>query len=100
MTIDYRIRNIVIAAALAAAAVLLTVIYVTSARTDDASRQGERDGVRAAKDYAVGTAGTTIAGGLDKQTIARKNAAPEAVSRARRRSRASTSPSRSTPVSS
>jgi len=30
MTIDYRIRNIVIAAVLAAAAGLLTVIYVTS----------------------------------------------------------------------
>ena len=37
MTIDYRIRNIVIAAALAAAAVLLTVVYVTSARNDVAT---------------------------------------------------------------
>ncbi len=31
------------------------------------------------KDYAVGTAGTKIAGNLEKQTVARKNAAPEAV---------------------
>ena len=35
MTIDYRTRNIVIAAALAAAAVLLTVLYVSSARKHD-----------------------------------------------------------------
>ncbi len=79
MTIDYRIRNIVIAAALAAAAVLLTVVYVTSARNDAATGKQNVTVYVPSKDYAVGAAGSTIANNLDKQTIARKNAAPEAV---------------------
>ena len=79
MTIDYRIRNIVIAAALAAAAVLLTVIYVTSARNDVATGKESVTVYVPSKDFAVGTPGTTIAGNLDKQMIARKYAAPEAV---------------------
>ncbi len=79
MTIDYRIRNIVIAAALAAAAVLLTVVYVTSAQNDAATGKENVTVYVPSKDYAVGTAGSTIADHLDKQTIARKNAAPEAV---------------------
>jgi Flp pilus assembly protein CpaB len=80
MTIDYRIRNIVIAAALAAAAVLLTVVYVTSAQNDTATGKESVTVYVPSKDYAVGTAGSTIAGNLDKQTIARKYAAPQAVS--------------------
>ena len=79
MTIDYRIRNIVIATVLAAAAVLLTVIYVTSARNDVTAGNENVTVYVPSKDYAVGTAGSTIAGNLDKQTVARKNAAPEAV---------------------
>jgi len=79
MTIDYRIRNIVIAAALAAAAVLLTVIYVTSARNDVATGKESVTVYVPSKDFAVGTAGNTIAGSLDKQVIARKYAAPQAV---------------------
>ena len=79
MTIDYRIRNIVIAAALAAAAVLLTVIYVTSARNDDAPAQRAATVYVPSKDFAVGTPGSTIAGSVAKQVIARKYAAPEAV---------------------
>lgn len=79
MTIDYRIRNIVIAAVLAAAAVLLTVIYVTSARNDVTAGNENVTVYVPSKDYAVGTAGSKIAGHLDKQTVARKNAAPEAV---------------------
>jgi Flp pilus assembly protein CpaB len=80
MTIDYRIRNIVIAAALAAAAVLLTVVYVTSARNDVATGKENVTVYVPSKDYSVGTPGSTIAGSLDKQTIARKYAAPQAVS--------------------
>ncbi len=57
MTIDYRIRNIVIAAALAAAAVLLTVIYVTSARNDVAAGKENVTVYVPSKDFAVGTAG-------------------------------------------
>ncbi len=79
MTIDYRIRNIVIAAALAAAAVLLTVVYVTSARNDTAAGKKNVTVYVPSKDFSVGTSGGKIAGSLDKQTIARKNAAPEAV---------------------
>jgi len=37
MSIDYRFRNIVIAAVLAAAAVLLTVVYVSTARDENAA---------------------------------------------------------------
>jgi Flp pilus assembly protein CpaB len=80
MTIDYRIRNIVIAAALAAAAVLLTVVYVTSARNDTATGKENVTVYVPSKNYAIGTPGSTIAGNLDKQTIARKYAAPQAVS--------------------
>ena len=80
MTIDYRIRNIVIASVLAAAAVLLTVIYVTSARNDVATGNENVTVYVPAKDYSVGTAGSTIAGNLEKQTVAHKNAAPEAIS--------------------
>ncbi len=80
MTIDYRIRNIVIASVLAAAAVLLTVIYVTSARSDVATGNENVTVYVPAKDYAVGTAGSTISANLEKQTVARKNAAPEAIS--------------------
>jgi Flp pilus assembly protein CpaB len=80
MTIDYRIRNIAIAAVLAAAAVLLTVIYVTSARSDVAAGKENVTVYVPSQDFSVGTAGSKIAGSLDKQTIARKNAAPAAVS--------------------
>ena len=79
MTIDYRIRNIVIAAALAAAAVLLTVVYVTSARNDVATGKESVTVYVPSKDYAIGASGSAIAGTLGKQTIERTNAAPKAV---------------------
>ena len=81
MTIDYRIRNIVIAAALAAAAVLLTVIYVTSARNDEATSKQSVTVYVPTKDFAIGTSGSKIAGSVEKQTIARKNAVPGAVTK-------------------
>ena len=79
MTIDYRIRNIVIAAALAAAAVLLTVVYVTSARNDTAAGNESVTVYVPSRDFAAGTAGSKVAGSLEKQTVAQKNAAPQAV---------------------
>jgi Flp pilus assembly protein CpaB len=79
MTIDYRIRNIVIAAALAAAAVLLTVVYVTSARNDTAAGKQNVTVYVPSKDFAVGTAGSKVAGNLKTQTVAKKFATPEAV---------------------
>ena len=78
MTIDYRIRNIVIAAVLAAAAVLLTVVYVSSARDESAAAERERDGLRPdARTFAVGTAGAKIADSLEKRTVTRKLADAE-----------------------
>ena len=56
MTIDYRIRNIVIAAVLAAAAGLLTIIYVTSAERRAAGKESVTVYVPS-KDFAIGTAG-------------------------------------------
>jgi Flp pilus assembly protein CpaB len=79
MTIDYRIRNIVIAAALAAAAVLLTVVYVTSARNDTAAGKQNVTVYVPSKDFAVGTAGSKIAGNVKTQTVAKKFATPDAV---------------------
>jgi Flp pilus assembly protein CpaB len=79
MTIDYRIRNIVIAAALAAAAVLLTVVYVTSARNDEAAGKQDVTVYVPSKGFDTGTAGSKITGSLEKQTVASKFAAPDAV---------------------
>ena len=76
MTIDYRIRNIVIAAVLAAAAVLLTVVYVTSARSDAAAGNESVTVYVPRRTTPSGLPGSTIAGSLEKQTSRRKNAAP------------------------
>jgi Flp pilus assembly protein CpaB len=79
MTINYRIRNIVIALALAAAAVLLTVIYVTSAKDDQAAGQEQVTVWVAERDFPVGTTGTKIAGSLRKDVVPRDAAAPQFV---------------------
>ena len=79
MTVDYRIRNILIAAALAAAAVLLTVIYVTSARSDDQAAKQSVTVYTAAKSYGAGTAGTSIAGGMQKTTVTKSALVKDAV---------------------
>jgi Flp pilus assembly protein CpaB len=79
MTIDYRMRNIVIASALAAAAVLLTIVYVTSARSDRAAGTQNVTVYVPSKDFAVGTSGSEVAGNLTSQTLASKFAARDAV---------------------
>lgn len=79
MTIDYRIRNLVIAVALAAAAVLLTVIYVTSARNDRTAGKETVTVYVPTKDFAAGTPGASIAASLQAQTLQRRNATPQAV---------------------
>jgi Flp pilus assembly protein CpaB len=79
MTIDYRVRNIVIAAALAAAAVLLTVTYVSKARQDDAARKESVTVYVPSRTFPVGTAGTKIANNLEPTSVARASMAPEAV---------------------
>lgn len=80
MTISYRIRNVVIALALAAAAVLLTVIYVTSAKDDQAAGKQQVTVWVAERDFPVGTTGTKIAGALRKEVVPRDAAAPQFVS--------------------
>jgi Flp pilus assembly protein CpaB len=79
MTINYRIRNIVIALALAAAAVLLTVVYVTSAKDDVAAGNEKVTVWVAERDFPTGTAGTKIAGALHKEVVPRKAATPQFV---------------------
>lgn len=79
MTINYRIRNIVIALALAAAAVLLTVIYVTSAKDDETAGKQEVTVLVAERTFPAGTAGSKIAGALRTEVVPRKAASPEFV---------------------
>ena len=79
MTIDYRTRNIVIAAALAAAAVLLTVIYVNSARKHDTALKQSVTVYVPSNNYSIGTPGSKIAGNVKAETIARAAMSPHAV---------------------
>ena len=79
MTIDYRLRNALIAFALAAAAVLLTVIYVTSANDDTAAGKQQVTVWVAERDFSVGTTGNEIAGSLRKEIVPRDAAAPQFV---------------------
>lgn len=79
MTIDYRIRNLVIAVALAAAAVLLTVIYVTTSRNDRTTASESLTVYVPTKDFAAGTPGASVAASLQAQTVQRRNAPPQAV---------------------
>ncbi len=80
MTINYRTRNIVIALALAAAAVLLTVIYVTSAKDDEVAGKQQVTVWVAQRDFPVGTTGSKIAASLHKEVVPQKAAAPQFVS--------------------
>jgi Flp pilus assembly protein CpaB len=71
MTIDYRIRNIVIAAVLAATAGLLTIIYVTSSKNDEkASKESVRVFVPS-QDYGIGTAASKISSSMTVQVVKR-----------------------------
>ena len=79
MTIDYRTRNIVIAAVLAAAAVLLTVIYVNSSRKHDTALKQSVQVYVTSNNYPIGTPGTKIVGNMHAETIARAAMSPHAV---------------------
>jgi Flp pilus assembly protein CpaB len=81
MTINYRIKNVLIALALAAAAVLLTVIYVTSAKDDEAAGKERVTVWVAQRDFPVGTTGNKIAGSLRKEVVPRNAAAPQFVTK-------------------
>jgi len=79
MTIDYRTRNIVIAAALAAAAVLLTVLYVSSSRKHDETQKQSFTVYTTTRSYPLGTAGSKIAGNVKPVTVTRAAMTPDAV---------------------
>jgi Flp pilus assembly protein CpaB len=79
MTIDYRTRNIVIAAVLAAAAVLLTVIYVNSSRKHDTALKQTVVAFVPNQNYAIGTPGTKIVGNMHAVHIPRAALSPHAV---------------------
>jgi Flp pilus assembly protein CpaB len=79
MTIDYRTRNIVIAAALAAAAVLLTVLYVSSAQKHDKTQKQNVTVYVSAQDYPLGTAGSKIAGSVRATSVPRSAMTSDAV---------------------
>jgi pilus assembly protein CpaB len=79
MTIEYRIRNIVIAAALAAAAVLLTVIYVTSAREDEQAGKTSVTVYAPSKDFGIGTSGAKVANHVKAITVTKDVAVTDAV---------------------
>ena len=79
MTIDYRTRNIVIAAALAAAAVLLTVLYVSSARKHDKTQAQSVTVYVATNSYPLGTAGTTVANHVKAESVPRSAMTTDAV---------------------
>lgn len=79
MTIDYRFRNIVIAAVLAAAAVLLTVVYISTARDKNAAQKESVTVYVPTRSFAIGTSGAKIAGSLEQQTVARSAMTPKAV---------------------
>jgi Flp pilus assembly protein CpaB len=79
MTINYRIRNLVIALALAAAAVLLTVVYVTSQRDDEAAGKQQVTVWVAERDFPVGTTGGKIAASLRQEVVPQNAAAPQFV---------------------
>ena len=79
MTIDYRIRNIVIAAVLAATAGLLTILYVTSANDDQAASKESVNVYVPNKNFAIGTAGAKIADSMTVQSVKRDQLVPDAV---------------------
>jgi pilus assembly protein CpaB len=79
MTIDYRIRNIVIAAVLAATAGLLTILYVTSANDDKAASAESVKVFVPTKDFALGTSGAKIASSMTAQVVTRDQLVPDAV---------------------
>lgn len=77
--IDYRFRNLLIAAALAAAAALLTVVYVANARDEDAAQKASVTVYVPTRSFPIGTPAAKIAGSLEARTVARAALAPQAV---------------------
>jgi Flp pilus assembly protein CpaB len=79
MSIDYRFRNIVIAAVLAAAAALLTVVYISTARDKDKAASESVTVYVPTRTFAIGTSGAKIADNLEQRTVTRDAMTPKAV---------------------
>jgi Flp pilus assembly protein CpaB len=76
----YRLKNIVIAVALALVAGLLTVFYVTNYKKDIRSAESSVTVYVASKDIPAGTSGTQVAHGyLTKQQVAKRSVTPGAI---------------------
>ena len=76
----YRLKNIVIAVALALVAGLLTVFYVTNYKKDIRSAESSVTVYVASKDIPAGTSGTEVAHGyLTKQQVAKRSVTPGAI---------------------
>jgi Flp pilus assembly protein CpaB len=79
MTIDYRTRNIVIAAVLAAAAVLLTVMYVSSSRKHEEKQAQSVTVYLSTKSYPLGTPGSKVANNLRTESVPQSVVTTDAV---------------------
>jgi Flp pilus assembly protein CpaB len=79
----YRLKNIVIAVALALVAGLLTVFYVTNYKRDIRSAESSVTVWVASKDIPAGTSGSEVAHGyLTKQQVAKRSVTPGAIASA------------------
>ena len=78
----YRVRNIVIAVALAAVAALLTSFYVTSYKRHVQHGQGQVTVLVAKRDIAQGTAGAEAAKLLASEQVPRRSVVPGAITSA------------------
>ncbi len=78
---SYRLRNILIAIALAAVAALLVTYYVTNDRRSRASSEASVNVYVASKDIPVGTPGSEVVSGgyLEVTEVARKSVVPGAL---------------------
>jgi pilus assembly protein CpaB len=77
----YRLKNIVIAVALALVAGLLTVFYVSNYKRDVRSAESNVTVYVASKDIPAGTPATDVAKGfLTEQQVAKRNVTPGAIS--------------------
>lgn len=79
MTINYQIRNIAIAVALAVAAALLTIVYVRSAKNDEVTAKENVTVYVLKRSFPTGTTGAKIQGALEPLQVERRVAAPSAV---------------------
>jgi pilus assembly protein CpaB len=75
----YRLRNIVIALALALVAFMLTSFYVRQQRQDFKEKQAPTKVFVATEDIDVGTPGSEVSGLLEEREVARENVVPGAI---------------------